>query len=145
MSADRAELDELTRSFFGVFANRGDAKPDIDLLYRLFLPQAVISKRQGATAEVYDLAGFIEPRRKLLTDGTLREFSELEDSARTEVFGGIAQRFCTYRKAGILNGQSFTGGGVKSIQFVRLDGVWRISALAWEDVPAGASAPELPA
>lgn len=141
MTDARAELNEVTRIFFAAFTNRGRAQPQVDALYRLFLPQAVITKRHGASAEVYDLAGFIEPRRKLLTEGSLLDFSEQEVSARTEIFGGIAQRFCTYRKAGVLNGQPFAGGGVKTIQFVQLNGTWRISALAWEDERPGLPVP----
>lgn len=132
VAAARAELDALTRLFFGAFTNRG-GRPEVDVLYRIFLPQAVITKRTGAAVEIYDLPRFVEPRRRLLTDGSLVDFAEEETAARTEIFGGIAQRLCTYRKSGVLDGRSFAGRGVKTIQFVRLDGAWRISALAWED------------
>ena len=144
MTTARVELDEVTRTFFAAFTNQGRAQPGVDVLYRLFLPQAVIIKRHGASAEVSDLAGFIEPRRKLLTEGSLLDFAEQEVSARTEIYGGIAQRFCTYRKAGVLNGQPFAGGGVKTIQFVQLDGTWRIRALAWEDERDGLPVPLMP-
>jgi hypothetical protein len=131
-AAARAEIDELTRVFFGAFTNKA-GPPGVDGLYRLFLPQAVIMKRTGATCEVYDLKEFIEPRRQLLTNGSLVDFSEEETAARTDIFGGIAQRFCTYRKAGVLSGRPFSGRGVKTIQFIRLGAEWKISALAWED------------
>ena len=134
MTLVQAALDELTRVFFGAFANKHGA-PNVDGLRRLFLPQAVITKRSGSTCEVMTVSQFIEPRQWLLTGGTLVDFEEWETSARTEIFGGIAQRFSTYEKAGMMAGQPFTGRGVKTIQFVLLDGEWRISALAWEDEP----------
>lgn len=133
--ADRAALDGLTRDFFGAFTNKQGA-PDVARLHRLFLPQAVITKGTGKTCETCDLAGFIEPRWKLLTEGRLLDFEEEEVSGRTEIFGGVAQRFSVYRKAGMLDGRPYAGRGVKMIQFVRLGGEWRISALAWEDEPA---------
>lgn len=136
MSESRAVIDDMTRVFFAAFTNHGGTRPAVDDLYRLFLPQAVITKRSGAACEIYNLAQFVEPRRKLLTDGSLVDFSEEEVTAHTEIFGGIAQRWCTYRKAGVLNGQSFAGRGTKTIQFIQVDGAWRISALAWEDEPA---------
>jgi hypothetical protein len=130
----RAALDELTRVFFGAFTNKHGA-PNVEVLRQLFISQAVITKRGGAACEIMTVTQFIEPRRQLLTDGVLVEFEEWETSARTEVFGGIAQRFCTYQKAGVMAGQPFTGCGVKTIQFIQLDGEWHISALAWEDEP----------
>jgi hypothetical protein len=138
--AERAGLDELTRDFFGAFTNRGGRAPDVDRLYRLFLPQAVITRRNGETCEICTLPEFIEPRRQLLAGGRLVDFAEEEVSAHTEIFGGIAQRFCVYRKEGMLDGRPYSGRGVKTIQFIRLDGGWRISALAWEDEPAAAQA-----
>ena len=131
-----AGIDQQVRDFFGAFTNKGGRRPDVERLRRIFLPQAVITRRDGNAVEIYDLERFIAPRLKLLTDGSLVEFEEEEESARTEVYGGIAQRWCTYRKAGVLQGRPYAGRGVKTIQFVRLDGVWRISALAWEDEPA---------
>jgi len=140
----RAEIDGLTRAFFGAFTNKG-GRPDVDLLYRIFLPSAVITKRAGAEVEICDLRQFVEPRRRLLTDGSLVDFIEEETAARTDIFGGIAQRFCTYRKAGILAGRSFSGRGVKTIQFVRVGAEWKISALAWEDEQDGLPLPEISA
>lgn len=131
----RAAIEELTQVFFGAFANKHGAGPNIDVLYQLFISQAVITKRSGEACEICDLRGFVEPRRKLLTDGRLVGFEEQEVSGHTEIFGGIAQRFCTYRKAGILDGRAFAGRGVKAIQFIQVDGNWKISALAWEDEP----------
>ena len=136
MSEPRAAIDEVTRIFFAAFTNQGGTRAAVDELYRLFLPQAVITKRSGAGCEIYNLNQFVEPRRKLLTDGSLVDFHEEEITARTEIFGGIAQRWCTYSKAGVLNGQPFAGRGTKTLQFIQLDGAWRISALAWEDEPA---------
>lgn len=55
------------------------------------------------------------------------------DSERTEIEGGIASRFGTYSKSGILDGAPFEGGGTKAIQFVRTPEGWRIAAFSWYD------------
>ncbi len=133
MTGVEEEIGALTREFFGAFTNKGRLPPDVDRLYRLLIPQAVITKRAGPDCEIYDVKQFIEPRRQLLTGGRLVDFEEAETSGRTDFFGGIAQRFCRYRKAGVLDGRPFTGTGTKSMQFIKLDGEWRISAVAWED------------
>ncbi len=68
---------------------------------------------------IYDLDAFIEPRQKMLTDGTLTEFREWEVAERTEIFGSIAHRFSEYRKSGFHQGEWFEGSGHKTTQFVR--------------------------
>ncbi|WP_405652841.1 hypothetical protein OG581_22705 [Streptomyces sp. NBC_01386] len=78
---------------------------------------------------------FIEPRRKLLSDGRLVEFSEWETSEHTQIAGDIAARFGEYRKSGVMNGEPFEGGGTKSIQFVRTPEGWRIASFTWYDQP----------
>lgn len=132
-SVDKTAIDELTAAFFDAFTNCGGAVPHIDALYDLFMPGALIVKNVGGVPETYDTAGFIEPRRSILTDGSLVEFREREVSETTEIFGNVAQRFSRYEKSWIAAGQSRTGSGVKSIQFVRSPGGWKISALAWDD------------
>ena len=82
---------------------------------------------------VYAVDTFIAPRRELLSDGTLTDFREWELSGHTEIFGDIAQHFCSYAKAGEQRGVPFTGRGMKTMQFVRTPAGWRISAVAWDD------------
>ena len=60
----QVELDALTGAFLGAFTNK-HGRPDVDGLYRLLLPQVVVTKRTGAVCEVYDLKQIIEPRRQL--------------------------------------------------------------------------------
>ncbi|MFJ9023904.1 DUF4440 domain-containing protein [Streptomyces sp. NPDC102259] len=91
--------------------------------------------KTGPEFTVYTVEEFIEPRRRLLNDGRLVEFSEWETSERTDIAGDIASRFGEYRKSGILDGEPFEGGGTKTIQFVRASEGWRIAALAWYDQP----------
>ncbi|MFJ5306540.1 DUF4440 domain-containing protein [Streptomyces sp. NPDC088350] len=130
----RIGIDAVTAEFFGAFDNRGGKAADVDRIRRLVLPGGVIVKT-GPEFTVYTVEEFIEPRRLLLTDGRLVEFSEWETSERTEIVGDIASRFGEYRKSGILDGEPFEGGGTKTIQFVRTPEGWRISALAWWDQP----------
>lgn len=84
---------------------------------------------------VYDVASFLEPRKTILTDGTVREFSEYETSAQTHVYGNIAQRFSRYEKNWIASGVRVEGRGAKVTQFVRTPQGWKISSVAWDDDP----------
>ncbi len=130
---DKDAIDKLVKAFFNSFTNKGGAKPDLEGIYRLFIPEGIIIKNSGAEPEVYNLNSFIEPREKLLNDGQLVDFSEEELTERTDIFGAIAQRFCLYRKSGTLNGEKFETRGMKSIQLIKTTNGWKISAVAWDD------------
>ncbi|MFI9150212.1 GNAT family N-acetyltransferase [Streptomyces sp. NPDC053367] len=133
--AVRVELDRLMGEFVGAFTNTGGRRPDLGVLRDLFVPQGRIIANVGPEPVIYDLDAFIEPRQKMLTDGTLTEFSEREVSARTEIFGSVAHRFSEYRKSGYHNGTWFEGSGCKTTQFLRTPEGWRMASLAWDDTP----------
>ena len=132
-AVDKTAIDEATAQFFSAFTNGGGVATDVDCLFELFIPQAIIVKNTGDAPEVYDVAGFIEPRRALLNGGSLVDFSEWETSEKTEIFGNIAHRFSTYQKSWSASGKVVTGAGAKTMQFVRTATGWRIAALAWDD------------
>ncbi|MEU8004268.1 DUF4440 domain-containing protein [Catellatospora sp. NPDC049111] len=135
--ADRAAIAEIVRVFFAAFVSGPDGTTRLDALRGLFLPGAVIVKTCGGEPTVYDVDGFIAPRQALLAGGTLTDFREWELSGRTEVFGDIAQHFCSYAKSGVQDGTAFTGRGMKTMQFARTCAGWRISAAAWDDEREG--------
>ncbi|MFI6688270.1 DUF4440 domain-containing protein [Streptomyces sp. NPDC050485] len=133
MSEVKGELDQLMGAFLSAFTNTGGTPPDIGIIREVFIPQGMIINNVGDEPVIYDLDAFIEPREKMLTDGSLTEFSEWEVAERTEVFGSVAHRFSEYRKSGFLNGEWFEGSGHKTTQFVRTPAGWRMSSMAWDD------------
>jgi ribosomal-protein-serine acetyltransferase len=130
---DKNAIDELTRAFFGSLANIGGVVPNLDVLYEILLPEAIVIKNIKALPVVYDVKGFVEPRRALLTDGSLVDFSEEETSEQTGIFGNIAQRFSRYKKSWSADGVSFSGSGTNSFQFVRTSAGWKIASVVWDD------------
>ena len=132
-TGDEAEIDTIVERFFRAFDNTGGSEPDLESLRGLFVADALISKNVGGATECFGVETFIEPRRALLTDGTLVDFRERELRARTDIVGAIAQRLCLYEKSGTLAGRPFRTRGVKTLQFVRTPLGWRITAVAWDD------------
>ncbi|MEV5572582.1 GNAT family N-acetyltransferase [Spirillospora sp. NPDC052269] len=130
------EIDRIMGALLAAVDNTGGRTPDLDDLRDLFLPQAVIVNNTGPEPDVHDLDGFIAPRQKILTDGTLTSFSEWEVADRTEIIGSVAHRLSDYRKSGVRDGVPFEGSGRKTTQFVRTPDGWRILSLAWDDNPA---------
>jgi hypothetical protein len=137
VETDRAAIAEIVRTFFAAFTSGPESGERLDALRAVFLPEAVIVRTCGLTPAVYDVDEFIAPRAALLAGGTLLDFHEWEEAGHTEVFGDIAQHFCSYAKAGVQDGAPFTGRGMKTIQLVRTTDGWRISAAAWDDEREG--------
>jgi hypothetical protein len=138
----KSELDELTNAFFSLFTNTNNKIPAIENIYQLCIPEAIIIKNTGPAPEVYSLQQFVAPRKTILTNGTLTGFSEEETDERTEIYGNIAHRFCSYKKSGSLSGQPFEAKGMKTIQFIHTADGWKISSVAWDDERAGLPTPE---
>lgn len=129
---DSAELAALVHEFFAAFTSDAATDERLDRLPDLFLPGAIIVRTCGQSM-LYDVDAFIAPRRALLTGGSLVEFTEHETSGRLDIFGDIAQWFGRYTKQGQLDGQPYTGAGMKSIQFVRTGQGWKIASAIWDD------------
>ena len=133
VTADKLLIDQLTESFFNIFTNSNQQQPNFNTIHTICLPETIIIKKNANNEEVYSLNTFIEPRKKILSDGTLTEFMEYETSEETKVVGSIAQRFSRFEKKGYLNGTSFLGNGNKLFQFIKTNNGWKISAVIWED------------
>lgn len=136
-SGVRAEeaIDAIAARFFAAFDNRVGVDSKVAALPALFLPGALVSVAGVDGVVTTNVRDFLVPRAALLAGGRLRDFSEGETEARTDVFGRIAQRWSRYQKRGVLDGAPFHGGGVKTMQLVETARGWKIAALAWHDEP----------
>jgi RimJ/RimL family protein N-acetyltransferase len=136
---DEAQITALTRRFLAAFTNRGGVVPTLPTLPHFFMQDAIVRMADAlGTIVSTGLHGFIAPRAELLVRGRLVDFEEHETESRTEIRGGIAQRWLRYAKSGTLDGAAFEGAGTKSLQFVRTARDWKIAALMWtDDAPSG--------
>lgn len=131
--SDKLEIDSITKIFFAIFTNTGQKQLDWTIIKKVCIPETIIIKKSDASEVVYNLQTFIEPRKAILTDGTLTEFEEHEIGEETLIVGTIAQRFSKYQKSGYLNGSYFKEYGNKLFQFLKSTAGWKISSLIWED------------
>jgi hypothetical protein len=130
---DKPAIDNIVKAFFDIFTNTNNKQPDWAIINTVCIPETIIIKKSGTTEAVYSLSSFIEPRQKILTDGTLTNFQESETKEETKITGNIAQRFSTYQKSGYLNGTYFNETGNKFFQFIKTNNGWKINALIWEE------------
>ncbi len=133
ISADQFDIHAVTKLFFSVFTNVNNQSPDWNLLNRICIREVVLINKTEAAQTVYNLASFIEPRQKILTDGTLTLFEESETAGQTDVSLDIAQRRSEYRKRGIFKGEPFDERGIKYLQFIKTSQGWKISSALWQD------------
>jgi len=134
VAKDKIAIDQLTGEFFRIFININQQVPNLNLMHSICLADALFIKWSNTTEMVYNIGTFTEPRRLILTDGTMTEFEESETSEETKITGNIAQRISAYEKKGYLNGIFFHGFGHKLFQFIKKGDGWKISSVVWEDV-----------
>jgi RimJ/RimL family protein N-acetyltransferase len=133
ITADKFNIDQLTKSFFNIFTNSNKQQPNWSLIHTICLPETIIIKKSSNEEEVYNLNTFIGPRKKILSDGTLTEFEEYEIFEETRIIGNIAQRFSKFQKNGYFNKTHFKEQGNKLFQYVKTNNGWKISSVTWED------------
>ena len=132
-NADKLEIDNIVKVFFDIFTNTNQKQPDLTIINTICIPETIIIKKSGCAEEIYTLDTFIEPRKKILTDGTLTGFEECETNEETRIIGNIAQRFSKFEKSGYLNGSYFKASGNKFFQFIKTIDGWKINSIIWED------------
>lgn len=134
MESAHEAIADITASFYAAFTNVDGPAP-VDVLYELCLPQALIVNATNETPTVYTLAEFVEPRRDLLSSGTLIAFQEREVSERTDLEGRIARRSSRYEKTWIEGETQNRGAGTKMFSFVVTPAGWKIASVIWCDTP----------
>lgn len=130
---DQQQIDNLINRFFNLFNNTGNRIPDLSQINELFISEGIIVNNTGGSTQIYDLQNFVAPRKIILTDGTLIEFSEKEVSHKTDIINNIAQRTSHYEKSGIKDGIQFRGEGKKLFQFIKTNNKWLITSMVWDD------------
>jgi RimJ/RimL family protein N-acetyltransferase len=130
---DQEEIDLVASLFYQAFSNLNDIQPDLSELSHICIPEALIIKNVKGMTEVYSLSDFMASRKIMLSDGTLRDFSESELESRTDIYDRIAQRWSRYEKSGKYRGKPFHTQGTKSIQLIKTLLGWKINAVIWDD------------
>ena len=132
-SGAQGKIDVLIAKFFSAFDNRDGVTPQLADLINCFADKAIVVRRSDSGTELYTVREFARPRINLLTQGALLHFHQREISSTTQIFDGIATRTSRYSKSGLLDGNDYSGSGIKCFQLVDLSIGWRIASLAWVD------------
>ncbi|TAE28953.1 MAG: hypothetical protein EAZ92_07230 [Candidatus Kapaibacterium sp.] len=133
-------METLEATLDALYASISFAKgttPRLDLLRSLFLPQGLlINNTAPETPVVMSVEDFCGVVDAALASGNLTEFHEKEIARTMEVFGNIAHVFSTYEARFDEASTEPFSVGINTIQFIRTNGVWQVSSMAWNDQTA---------
>ena len=134
-TSDRAAVTGVVDAFFAAFVSGPEAVARAEGLREVLHPDAVVVRTCGEEPQVLDVDAFIAPRAELLAAGRLLDFREWATSSEVRVFGDIAQVWVTYEKSWreAATGVHHHSAGAKSLQLARTAGLWRITAVVWDD------------
>ena len=138
----KADLKALTDEFFGAVSFELGQRPAYARIRDLFIDKGKLIRSSSEVPEVSSVDEFIASRQKLVDEGALTSFEEVETAETTDVCGNIAHRLSTYEKRGTMHGEATDGRGVISTQFVRTPGGWKMSSMAWDDERPGLAIPD---
>jgi len=138
---DRDAVTALVGAFLRAVSFEPGGEPGYDRIAGLFVAGGRLIRNLTGDPEVSTVEEFVAPRRRLVADGELTAFEEVEVADVTHVFGNVAHRLSSYRKRGTTGGEDFTGAGIISTQCVRTPDGWRISSMAWDDERPGLLVP----
>ena len=137
--AVKAELDRLTSEFFRAVSFEPGGVPSYEEIHALFIERGLLIKNTSSTPEISSVREFVEPRKALVSSGMLTQFSEVELSETTVIFGNVAHRFSAYAKSGTSGGVPFKAQGMITTQFINTGSGWKMSCMAWDDERPGLS------
>lgn len=126
-------IDKLTTDLYQCICFEIGDKPPVENLRKLFLPSAKMIRNNENSPEIMTVDEFIETFQARTADGTIKSFYEGEIKQITEIFGKIAHRFSTYETKFDLTKADPFAVGINSIQYINVDGEWKISSIVWNN------------
>jgi hypothetical protein len=133
LEAARKAIDSVVAALYASISFPPGGRPDLTALRAVMLPGARLVHVKPEGPDVMDVGTFVERFERQLAAGTLRAVDEREIAARTDVFGGVAQRFSTYAGRFDIGGQKLDMRGINAIHLVRDAEGWRVASLVWDD------------
>jgi hypothetical protein len=127
------ELDFLARDFYEAISFERAVPPDFMLVKILFYGNGMLVNNSFNKPITFTVETFIEAMQSQVAQGSIEQFMERELYSKTEVFGKVAHRISVYEYNFADHEMKNLPRGVNFIQFVKIEGHWRILSMAWSD------------
>jgi hypothetical protein len=128
---DDSAITKAVHDAYGAISFKAGEKPRYAEIKDFFIPEAQLINFRTDTAQVTDMGQFVDLYRQFLEGNRIHLFYEEEIFGRTEQFGKIAHRICTYTT--YLNARdSIAERGVNSFQLIKTKNGWKVSSIIWD-------------
>ncbi len=127
------EIDLLTNDFYKAISFERAIPPDFTPVKILFYGNGMLINNSFNKPITFTVETFIEAMQSQVAGGSIEQFMERELYSKTEVFGKVAHRISVYEYNFADHEMKKLPRGVNFIQFVKIEGNWRILSMAWHD------------
>ena len=128
-----AEIDCLTKDFYQAISFDHSTPPDFTPVKILFYGEGVLINNTFSKPIVFTAESFINAMESQVADGVIEQFIQRELHSKTEIFGKVAHRISVYEYNFADHKMPKLPRGINFIQFVQIEGHWRILSMAWSD------------
>lgn len=137
---DLQEIINQTKALYACITYDEGGKPEPEKLRDIIMRNGgKMIINDGDAPLVMDVEYYIGRFYNKMREIGAKSFVEYEVAGHTDIFGKIANRFSTYKTE--VNGRDY-GMGINTIQFIKLDGVWLVSSILWNNVTDDLKIPE---
>ena len=127
------EIDQLTQQFYECICFNPEHYPKFDQLQELFYGDGKLINGNYDQPLEFTVQSYIQAIMHQIDDGNAVFYSQQEISDVTEVFGKTAQRISVYEYSSDPENVQPWKRGVNYIQFIFIDGNWKIVSMLWND------------
>jgi hypothetical protein len=124
-------IDDLTTRLYNSICFKPGERPPLHTLPSMFIPEGFMVNNDNSLPVIMTVGTFTEFYKEQIAEGSFQSFYETEINSKTDIFGKIAQRFSTYKAGFDINGQEPIAVGINSIQFIKIESVWKVTCMTW--------------
>jgi hypothetical protein len=130
---NRAQLEQLLRSFYEVISFADGEAPDWPRMSSLFSAHARITRLTPEGIDYLDLSAFRAMAEELIEVGAFTSFYEQEVGRRIDRFGDVIHVASAYETRISAAASDYIERGVNSLQLILEQGRWKIISLCWDN------------
>jgi hypothetical protein len=127
------EIDKLTNVFYECICFNQEHYPKYDQLQELFFGDGKLINGNFDQPLEFTVQSYVQAIMRQIEDGNATFYSQQEIADVTEVFGKTAQRISVYEYSFTAETTQPWKRGVNYIQFIHIDGNWKIVSMLWND------------
>ncbi len=131
---DKVELERIVNQLYTAISF-GDAKDfDEETLFSLLTEDCQMISTGGKNMQPISKEVYAERMKEFKEKGMLKSFTERGLKNKFQIFGNVAQGFCSYETEMLLGkGEKRKARGVNCYQFIKTSNGWRVSQIIWFD------------